>query len=194
MTGDRTVVSGCLDEPCSPVVGTGKDFESPLGIAVEADGAILVTELDSFFGSEFRALFRVNPSNGNRTVLSRCEQFECTSVAGAGMNFSIPLGACPRREGLRLRHGLRNGHNLPCESGQRRPCGLLRMRGSRLLVERGERPFIRFAIRNRGRPGARPGALDARESRSPWAARAPPEVVGAVSHSRGDAPESLQFL
>jgi hypothetical protein len=93
-SGDRTLVSGCILEFCSPGtrVGSGVAFEFPVDVVVEADGSILVTEADSFLGTEFRALFRVNPSNGNRTILSGCEQLECTLVAGTGTNFSIPIG------------------------------------------------------------------------------------------------------
>jgi streptogramin lyase len=91
-SGDRTVVSGCIDEPCSSKVGSGVAFESPYDVVVEADGSILVAEADSYLGTEFRALFRVNPDNGVRTILSGCKQPGCLSIVGAGTNFSIPLG------------------------------------------------------------------------------------------------------
>jgi streptogramin lyase len=91
-SGDRTVVSGCIDEPCSSKVGSGVAFESPYGVVVEADGGILVTEAGSFNGTEFRALFRVNPDNGVRTIVSGCKQPGCLSVVGAGPDFSIPTG------------------------------------------------------------------------------------------------------
>jgi sugar lactone lactonase YvrE len=91
-SGDRTVVSGCIDDSCSSTVGSGVDFEFPVDVVVEADGSILVTDANSFLGTEFRALFRVNPSNGDRTILSGCEQRDCALVAGTGTNFSIPIG------------------------------------------------------------------------------------------------------
>jgi sugar lactone lactonase YvrE len=91
-SGDRTVVSGCIDESCSSRVGSGVAFESPYDVVVEADGSILVVEADSFNGTEFRALVRVNPDNGVRTILSGCKQPACLSVVGAGPNFSIPVG------------------------------------------------------------------------------------------------------
>ncbi len=90
--GNRTVVSGCIDEPCSSTVGSGVAFESPYDVVVEGDGSILVTEANSLQGTEFRALFRVNPDNGVRTIVSGCKQPECLSVVGAGPNFSIPAG------------------------------------------------------------------------------------------------------
>jgi len=91
-SGDRTVVSGCIDESCSSTVGSGVAFESPYDVVVEADGSILVTEFNTFDGTELRALFRVNPNNGVRTILSGCKQLGCMSVVGAGTNFSIPAG------------------------------------------------------------------------------------------------------
>jgi sugar lactone lactonase YvrE len=91
-SGDRTVVSGCIDEPCSSKVGSGVAFESPYDVVVEADGSILVTEFTSFDGTELSALFRVNPNNGVRTILSGCKQLGCMSVAGTGALFSIPAG------------------------------------------------------------------------------------------------------
>ncbi|MFH0342129.1 MAG: hypothetical protein ACHBNF_08365, partial [Chromatiales bacterium] len=43
--------------------------DSPFGVALDASGNILVTDLDA--GTNFHgALFRVNPANGNRTLLS----------------------------------------------------------------------------------------------------------------------------
>jgi hypothetical protein len=75
-------------------VGSGTDFESPYAVVVEADGSILVVDIDSFYGSEFRALFRVDPTSGDRTVLSGCTQRSCrpVSIAGTGTNFSVPAG------------------------------------------------------------------------------------------------------
>jgi sugar lactone lactonase YvrE len=91
-SGDRTVVSGCIDESCSSTVGSGVAFESPYDVVVEADGNILVTDFNTFDGTELRSLFRVNPNNGVRTILSGCKQLGCMSVVGAGTNFSIPAG------------------------------------------------------------------------------------------------------
>ena len=91
VTGDRTVISGCVDELCSSPVGSGVAFESILGIALEADGSILVAEANANLGSEFRAVFRVDPITGDRTIASGCAQFECTSWVGTGVMFDVPV-------------------------------------------------------------------------------------------------------
>jgi hypothetical protein len=91
ITGDRTVISGCVDEFCSSSVGSGVAFESLAGIALEVDGSILAAELNAYLGSSFRAVFRVDPVTGNRTIASGCAQFECTSWVGAGAMFDVPV-------------------------------------------------------------------------------------------------------
>jgi sugar lactone lactonase YvrE len=60
-TGFRTPVSSNAD----PVTPAAQNFESPVGVAVEADGNLIVTD----YGSNDR-VFRVNPDTGDRTVLS----------------------------------------------------------------------------------------------------------------------------
>ena len=60
-TGNRTVVSDFGDTNQGPLGG------SPSGVATEASGNILV--IDGGAGTD-GALFRVNPANGNRTVVS----------------------------------------------------------------------------------------------------------------------------
>jgi streptogramin lyase len=57
-TGDRTVLS-------SSSVGTGSAFINPSDIGIESDGNIIVTD-----GSGTDILVRVEPSNGNRSLLS----------------------------------------------------------------------------------------------------------------------------
>jgi hypothetical protein len=91
ITGDRTVISGCVDEFCSSSVGSGVAFESLAGIALEVDGSILAAEMNAYLGSSFRAVFRVDPVTGNRTIASGCAQFECTSWVGAGAMFDVPV-------------------------------------------------------------------------------------------------------
>ena len=61
--GNRTLVSHFGDSSQGPL------GDEPTGVAVDASGSILVT--DPFAGTSGRgALFRVNPTNGNRTILS----------------------------------------------------------------------------------------------------------------------------
>jgi streptogramin lyase len=69
-TGDRTVVSGCIDVSCSSQRGTGPDFVFPRGIAVESDGQILVCEGFLADPSNQQSILRVDPATGNRTVVS----------------------------------------------------------------------------------------------------------------------------
>ena len=77
VTGDRTVVSGCIiipDGPCvdspppSPanLVGSGPEFVNPQAIAIEASGQWLVVD------NSLDAVVRVDPATGDRTVVSGC--------------------------------------------------------------------------------------------------------------------------
>ena len=68
VTGNRTIVSG--GDPFSNTVGTGPDFIFPTGIAVLPNGTLVVVD-------GFHNVFRVNPLNGNRTLVS-------SDVVGAG--------------------------------------------------------------------------------------------------------------
>ena len=56
VSGNRTIVSDAT-------TGTGPPFVSPTGIAVEADGALVVT--DSVL------VVRVDPTTGDRTIVSK---------------------------------------------------------------------------------------------------------------------------
>jgi hypothetical protein len=85
-TGARTILSGCSNAACSGTIGTGPLFsEGIIGLEVEAGGDLLVSD------SEQEALFRVDPSSGNRTLLSGCVDASCSSVMGAGTHFTTPL-------------------------------------------------------------------------------------------------------
>jgi hypothetical protein len=88
-SGDRSVVSGCADPACTVEVGSGPSFGEPIGLALEEDGDILVT--DSTEGSAFRAIFRVDDSTGARTIVSGCANAGCTALVGAGTNFGDGL-------------------------------------------------------------------------------------------------------
>ncbi len=89
-TGDRSVLSGCSDASCTSQVGSGPSFGEPVDVAVGYDGDILVT--DSADGSAFRAVFRVDPVDGTRTVLSGCADPGCSTLVGSGTGFSDELG------------------------------------------------------------------------------------------------------
>ncbi len=79
-TGTSTTVSGCDKEPpCTPddIRGTGIAFATPLGVAVEATGTLAVVDL-------FQGIIRVEPSTGNRSPVSGCEDDLCSSIRGQG--------------------------------------------------------------------------------------------------------------
>jgi len=64
-TGDRTVISGCVDSPCSEVIGAGLAFhDNASDVEVGPDGFVLV--------SQQVTVFRVDPATGDRTVVSGC--------------------------------------------------------------------------------------------------------------------------
>ena len=60
-SGDRTVVSGCIDRDCTAIVGDGPPLSLPGGIAIKADGSLIVADVI------LKAVLRVDPLNGNRT-------------------------------------------------------------------------------------------------------------------------------
>ncbi|HQR35406.1 MAG TPA: Ig-like domain repeat protein, partial [Blastocatellia bacterium] len=65
-TGDRTTVSSS-----AAAVGTGPNFTSPTGIAIRADGKLLVTDSGGTNGNAGSdSVIVVDPANGNRTILS----------------------------------------------------------------------------------------------------------------------------
>jgi sugar lactone lactonase YvrE len=68
-TGDRTLVSGCtaidVEGRCvGGLIGRGPPFDFPVALAVEVTGALVV--VDAGLG----AVMRVNPSTGDRTLVS----------------------------------------------------------------------------------------------------------------------------
>jgi hypothetical protein len=82
-SGDRTVLSGCLDPSCSSVAGSGPALHRALGIAVAPGGALLVA--NSF------ALFSVDPDSGARSIVSGCTDLACTGQVGSGPAFGQPF-------------------------------------------------------------------------------------------------------
>ena len=71
LTGDRTVVSGCdeLIGTCQSVVGAGDLLVSPRGIAVEADGNLIVSDRAAGPAPP-GVLFRIDPATGDRTIIA----------------------------------------------------------------------------------------------------------------------------
>ncbi len=63
-TGDRTIIS-TGHRPHRSAVGIGPAFSHPLGIAVEADGNLVVVD------PGLRAVVRVDPNTGARTIVSK---------------------------------------------------------------------------------------------------------------------------
>jgi len=96
-TGDRGVVSGCSDlapdgTTCADsVTGGGLDFLGPrfLAFANGLDPDLLVSDRSD---PGFAAVVRVDPLNGDRTIVSGCNNSTCTSIKGAGPNFDRPTG------------------------------------------------------------------------------------------------------
>jgi hypothetical protein len=83
-TGARTAISGCTDSGCTSTVGSGPLFVQPGELHIEASGDIVVVD-----GS--RSVMRVDPANGNRTVISGCSDSGCSSVIGSGLEFTDQL-------------------------------------------------------------------------------------------------------
>jgi sugar lactone lactonase YvrE len=67
-------------------VGSGPGFKAPLGIAVEADGSLVVTDID------LRAVVRVDPTSGDRTIIS-------DNTTGTGPNLKVVWGIAVEADG-----------------------------------------------------------------------------------------------
>ena len=91
MNGDRTVVSGCSVLFCSEpeLIGRGPPFNVLEDIAVEAQGSFVV--VDSFI-NDLGAVIRIDPTSGDRTIVSGCTDEFCPETRGTGAptNFSVP--------------------------------------------------------------------------------------------------------
>jgi sugar lactone lactonase YvrE len=89
VSGNRTVLSGCADALCSATVGTGPPLDFPQALAIEAQGTLIVAEAGvAETAFKTRALLRVDPVNGNRTVVSGCANATCSALMGTGPAFS----------------------------------------------------------------------------------------------------------
>ena len=97
-TGDRSVVSGCSDFDedlitcAGSVTGGGLDFLGPRFLAFENGPGpdLLVSDRsEAILGG---AVVRVDPANGDRTIVSGCNNSTCTAKRGAGTDFDQPAG------------------------------------------------------------------------------------------------------
>ena len=82
ITGDRTIVS-------SAAVGSGQNLERPEGIAIAANGDLVVADQGP---SSVDAVVRIDPTTGNRTVVSKAS-------VGGGPNFSDVRGVAVESTG-----------------------------------------------------------------------------------------------
>jgi DNA-binding beta-propeller fold protein YncE len=95
-TGKRTVLSGCavrLSFPCPDPRGTGPTLAFLMGIAVEADGALVVTG-----NNGFGAVVRVHPATGDRVLVSGFDRRTNTSI-GSGPLLLSPGGIAVEADG-----------------------------------------------------------------------------------------------
>ena len=89
-TGDRTVISGCTNAACTTSVGSGPIWGSGFqDVSVGADGTVLVIGND--------CLIQVDPSNGNRTLISSKMGTACANLGSGpfltGRIAQVPLQA-----------------------------------------------------------------------------------------------------
>jgi sugar lactone lactonase YvrE len=100
-TGARTTVSANGAPPGGPV------FSGPFGIALEADGDILVADYAAFGGGG--GVIRVDPATGARTTLS------ANNAPPDGPDFQVPLGVAVEADGTIV--VLDNGDQFGSPSG-----------------------------------------------------------------------------
>jgi len=93
-TGDRGVLSGCVDAQCSAVIGSGPAIGRLFGLAVEPGGTVAV--------ADGRAVYRIDLVSGDRTVLSGCADAACSSVVGGGPAFGEPVDLLAEPDGMLL--------------------------------------------------------------------------------------------
>ncbi|TET44360.1 MAG: hypothetical protein E3J66_00930, partial [Dehalococcoidia bacterium] len=67
-------------------VGSGPGFKAPLGIAVEADDGLVVTDID------LKAVLRADPTSGDRTIVS-------DNSTGSGPSFKAPWDIAVEADG-----------------------------------------------------------------------------------------------
>ena len=82
-SGERTVISGCIDANCTHIVGSGPLFDFPYAVAVEPARRTLVV-VDQGDGTAPQ-IIRVNPETGDRTVVS-------SNLVADDVFFGAPVG------------------------------------------------------------------------------------------------------
>ena len=96
-TGDRTIISRGIDpNDVYDMVGSGPAFAAPSGIAVEADGSLVVVD------SNLRAVVRVDLTTdnmGNRTIISGIDPNGVYDMVGSGPAFVAPFGIAVEADG-----------------------------------------------------------------------------------------------
>ena len=84
-SGDRTLISGCVDAACTSSVGSGPIAGQPGDLWIDPNAGIYVTY--RIEGTPFGALRLVDPATGDRTQVSGCVDAACTSQLGTGPSF-----------------------------------------------------------------------------------------------------------
>jgi hypothetical protein len=98
-TGNRTTLSGCADDACSSIVGSGRNFQGAASVLRNSSGELFVVDRPQLLSPGPAAVFKVDSATGNRTVLSGCIDAACTSIAGAGLQLSNPSGGSIQADG-----------------------------------------------------------------------------------------------
>src|SRR5262249_51885670 len=78
---------------CTKSTGSGPPFGSPVDIDVEASGTLVVVD------HALRAVVRVDPRSGDRSLLSGCTNPDCTETIGSGLNFDLPRSLAVEHDG-----------------------------------------------------------------------------------------------
>jgi hypothetical protein len=83
-SGDREAISGCSDLACTTTIGSGPLFSRAGELEIETSGDIVIVD-------GIRSLLRVDPTTGNRSVVSGCNDAACNATIGGGPEFSDQL-------------------------------------------------------------------------------------------------------
>jgi hypothetical protein len=84
VTGDRVSISGCNDLSCTSTIGSGPLFTRSGELEIAPSGDIVIVD-------GIRSVLRVDPTTGNRTVVSGCSDAACTATVGGGPDFTDQL-------------------------------------------------------------------------------------------------------